>query len=124
MLLLLYIALILAVHLIPLSGNALDRNFVGPLRADHLLHCLLFFPWMVLVSPRLRSRPAGPRKITPGRHPVIGWLGLGIGLAAGAEALQLFVASRSFNPLDALFNALGVLLGAGAMALAGKWFKV
>ena len=40
------------------------------------------------------------------------WMWLGIILAVGAEGLHYWIPYRNFNPMDALFNALGVMIGA------------
>lgn len=49
------------------------------------------------------------------------WMVMGIGLAVAAEGLQHWLPLRSFNPMDVIFNVLGVMLG--AMALGG-WYAI
>lgn len=39
------------------------------------------------------------------------WLGLGILVAVATESLHYLIPYRGFNPLDAMFNILGVLAG-------------
>ncbi len=43
---------------------------------------------------------------------------LGIIFAASAEGIQYWLPYRGFNPMDVLFNVMGVLIGAG---LLGVW---
>jgi hypothetical protein len=125
MLLLFYIVLILVLNLVPIGGG-LNKVTIGPLRLDHLLHAALFLPWMALVCWRLQ-RTAGSWRLERKRLTLGGyllWMTPGIGLAGGVEALQYFVAARSFNPMDAVFNTLGVILGnAGTLILMDKNLK-
>jgi glycopeptide antibiotics resistance protein len=112
MLLLFYIVLILVLNLVPIGGS-LNTTTVGPLRADYLLHAILFLPWMALVCWQIQ-RTAGSwrlerKRLTPGGYLL--WMTPGIGLAGGVEAMQYFVAARSFNPMDAVFNGVGVVVG-------------
>ena len=112
MLLLFYIVLILVLNLVPIGGS-LNTTTVGPIRLDYLLHSILFLPWMALVCWRLQ-RTAGSWRLERKRLTLGGyllWMTLGIGLANGVEAMQYFVAERSFNPMDGVFNAAGVVVG-------------
>jgi len=117
-----YAAVVLVLHVIPTSlapgsGFAPSRVYFLNLRADHLLHMLLFVPWMVLVRLHLYSeRVAGAAR----NKAALLWLALGLALAAGAEGLQYWVPYRSFNPLDLAGNLTGVLLGALAFAWPGR----
>lgn len=111
---LLYITLILVLHLIPLGEGGTNRFDLGPLRADYVLHTTLFIPWMFLFY--IKPDPGWKirfRRITP--LPFLGWMGLGIMLAAGAEGIQYWIDYRAFDPMDAMFNFLGVLIGAGIL---------
>lgn len=112
MLLLFYIVLILVLNLVPIGGS-LNTTTVGSIRLDYLLHAILFLPWMALVCWQIQ-RTAGSWRLERKRLDPRGcllWMTLGIGLAGGAEALQYFVAERSFNWMDGVFNAAGVVVG-------------
>ena len=111
-------------HLIPLGEGGTDRYDLGPLRADYLLHTMIFIPWMFLISlTRENSSNSGLkirfRRITP--LPFLGWMALGILLAFGAEAIQYWIDYRAFNPMDGMFNALGVVLGALVLVVAQRF---
>ncbi len=113
---LLYIGLIIVLHLIPLGEAALNTTKFGPFRLDYLLHTALFLPWMFLFYIKSDSGwKIQFRWLTP--LPFLGWLGLGLLLAAGAEGIQYWVDYRAFNPMDAVFNMLGVVVGAGVLVL-------
>jgi glycopeptide antibiotics resistance protein len=108
-----YILFVIGLHVVPMGGAAtLSSTGVGPLRADYLLHLVIFFPWMFFL-------PCQPKMSKVSVHRKWwGWLGLGIMLAAGAEVLQLWVPYRTFNPVDVVFNMAGVVVGgAGIMAV-------
>ena len=100
---------VIGLNVIPLggSGGALNRTDVGPLRADYLLHAAVFLPWMFLPGITPAGAAAGWRFQT-----WAGWFLLGLILAVGAETIRLGVSYRAFNPMDAVFNAGGVVLGA------------
>ena len=97
------------------SMSALNRIEFGPFRADYLLHSVVFLPWMFffLVGWKEQSVPLSRWMI---------WLVLGILLAVAMESLQLAISYRAFNPMDAAFNVLGVVLG-GVLVVVIKWIK-
>jgi len=138
--LILYITLILVLHLIPLGEGGTSRFDLGFLRADFIMHTLVFIPWMFLVySTRPRIEDSGNKKqsssnsrqkwgsfswikqrkaLSPGAF--LFWIFIGIVLAFGAESIQYWVSYRAFNPMDAMFNSLGVLIGAGMVLLVQR----
>ena len=128
-----YIFLVIILHLIPMGDYQLNTFQFGSLRAEHLLHSLVFLPWIFLfcfkpgkrvgVGESVRrsvGEPVNTKRRVGGRveKSFVGlgtwlvWMGLGLVLAVGVEGLHYWVPYRSFNPMDALFNALGVLIGA------------
>jgi glycopeptide antibiotics resistance protein len=116
---LLYIGLIILLNIIPLDGAALNTTKFGPFRLDYLLHTALFLPWMFLFY----IKPDSGWKIQFRRHtplPFLGWLVLGLLLALGSEGIQYWVHYRGFNPMDAMFNALGVIVGAGVFIIVQR----
>ncbi len=117
---LLYIALIITLHLIPLGGAALNTTRLGTFRLDYLLHTALFIPWMFLFY----IKPGSGRipEIRPVRPlPFLGWLALGLVLAGAAEGIQYWIYYRGFNPMDGMFNMLGVVLGAVFVVQCSKF---
>ena len=128
-----YIFLVLALNMIPMGDFQLNTIQFGPLRADHLIHSFVFLPWMFLfyLKPSkqtevgnsvrrsvdeivITKRNTGVmvEKSSMGLGTQLVWMGLGLILAVGAEGIHYWVPYRSFNPMDALFSALGVLIGA------------
>jgi len=103
-----YILLLLLLHVVPLGPADVNQYGVGGLRADYCLHALVFLPWMFLGP--FRRRPAALP--LPKTARAAAWLGLGIVAAVFLEGLQYSLPYRSFNPLDAVFNAAGVTAGA------------
>jgi hypothetical protein len=131
-----YVAVIIGLHLIPLGEGGTSRFDFGPLRADYFLHALVFTPWMFLVylarpkrvgsgnikvnhSPNSRQARGifswikERKALSPGSFVV--WVFIGVAIAFGAESIQYWLSYRAFNPMDAMFNSLGVLIGAALL---------
>ena len=103
--------LVLLLHIIPTSTvNEVDlssRTFLF-IRADFLVHLLLFIPLMVLVWLYLnRENITGIKRI----NTALLWLLGGVLFAAFVEGLQFFLPYRSFNLVDMVFNVSGVIVG-------------
>ncbi len=106
-----YIFVLIILNLAPLGGQALNTMKFGPFRMDYLLHTALFLPWMPLFFFReISAHENGKSGI--GIRKWILWIISGTVLALGVEISQYWIPKRSFNPMDALFNALGVAVGA------------
>jgi hypothetical protein len=112
----LYIFIIFILHIIPLGEGGTDRFDLGPIRADYLLHTLVFLPWMFFAGSAESKEQGGKRGAVSGKRMFLGWMGLGILLAVGVEGLQYWLDYRAFNPMDAAFNILGVVVGGIAMS--------
>ena len=106
-------------HVLPMGSDiaALNRMELGPFRADYLLHALVFLPWMFLL---LFAPQEGIR--VGWIWMWLGWLGLGVIIAVGAEMMQLWVPYRAYNPMDAVFNVAGVFIG-GVLVLLIRQFE-
>jgi len=138
-----YISLVIILHLIPTPGRLeISSAEVGFIRMDYLLHVLVFLPWMFLVGSvrsqglrdmmqGTRTREQGPGALFPtpdNRQQAtdnrirffLVWMAIGIALAIGAEGIQYWLPHRTYNPWDAVFNALGVVIGA-VLILGGWW---
>lgn len=115
----LYVVLVIGLQVVPLGGGdggGLNTITVGLLRADYLLHALLFMPWMALLFVRLRwGSKWRVEWVRVGAGRAVAWMVLGIGLVVAAEGIQYWIPYRGFNPMDALFNGLGVVLGAAVV---------
>jgi len=106
MLVFLYIIIVIALHLIPMGGYSINRMNFGPFRGDYLIHLICFLPWMFLLTFSSHKRKIGALK-------GLAWMGIGIILAVIVETIHCWLPHRSFNPMDAMFNVAGVVVGAG-----------
>jgi len=79
------------------------------IRANYLVHMVIFLPWMLLVWLYLNAKNMYDKKRT---KRAVQLFFVGVFLAAFAEVLQYWFPYRSFNPMDLLFNVSGVVLGA------------
>ena len=107
-----YIIFILTLHIISTptgsNGVALSDTEIAKIRADYLLHTLVFLPWMVLVWLYLNSNNIRGRER---RNRTIIWICAGVFLSVFAEGIQYWLPYRGFNVIDIAFNISGVLLG-------------
>jgi len=124
--LLLYISVLALLHVLPLGGGDLSAMKIILFRADYLLHSLVFLPWMFFGWFRPGGSGAAHMTIVRGQtqtsyphrqmnFPLYRWLALGAVLAVGLEGAQYLLPYRSFNPMDAVYNLLGVMTGWGAL---------
>ncbi len=112
-----YLVLVFILHVIPTGpseggGLALSSRVVLFIRADYLLHLLIFVPLMVLVWLHLNKENITGR--TRFNHTLY-WLAAGVLFAAFVEGVQCLLAHRAYNPVDLILNVSGVLLGAVIM---------
>lgn len=100
-----YIITLILLSVISINGElAPDRkHFIG-IRADYIIHAIFFVPWMVLAN--LRWNQSNKCKAF--------WYLLGIGavLAIASEIVQLLIPKKTFNPIDLIANAVGIVNGA------------
>ena len=90
----------------PTSGFEPKNGSKSDFRWDYLIHFMVFFI-LALLFGYLRSAKVY-RNI---KKEVIWFLIAGSGYAVLTECIQLFIVSRTFNPLDLMYNVLGVLTG-------------
>ena len=83
-------------------ASSRESNF----RWDYPLHFLVF-----LILALLFGYWRGAKVIRNVKKDVTWFLIAGSGYAVLTESIQLFIESRSFNPLDLIYNVLGVLSG-------------
>ena len=108
----LYVIVVLILHLIPTStgnGVALSSRVILFVRADYLLHLIMFVPLMILVWLYLNKENI--TGVTRFNHALL-WLVAGIFFAVILEAIHFLLPHRSFNPVDLILNVSGVILGA------------
>ncbi len=142
---LIYIMIMLVLHIIPTGqiGIELSRTEIGPIRANQLVHSLVFLPWMFMAV-ILKYKAVSRKKKAEGRRGEVkgikvriaerltlaaqsvscnlqfflGWFVLGIIFALSVEGIQYWLPFRIFNPTDAFFNILGVVISAALLAAA------
>lgn len=95
-----YLGYVLMLVVFPFhSANELNHITILQLRADYILHALLFLPW-AFFRPAFGIKP--------------GWCLLnGLAFAAGSEGLQYLLPYRSWYINDLVANVLGVVFGFG-----------
>jgi len=104
-LIIIYISTILALSAAIINTKvALNRTRVLEVRLDHLLHMLLFIPWMVLIRWRWSEKE--------GYWFYFLAMATGFLLACFSEGIQFFIPGRSSNLLDLLANFIGIFIGA------------
>ena len=100
-----YLISLFIIAVLPLnstSESALVDVFVVNIRLDHLLHAILFLPWVFLYLLNFRVAGLFDKLIM---------VGAGLLMAFATEGVQYFLTYRSYNINDLLANWLGVLIG-------------
>jgi VanZ family protein len=106
-----YISTLFLIAVLPLNGSsefALNHNFVLSIRLDHLLHSVIFIPW-ILIGRTCKNLSFAFL------------LTFGILLATLTEGIQYFLPYRSFNINDMVSNILGVLIGLIVLFFKGMY---
>jgi VanZ family protein len=99
-----YVLTILALSVAVINTKvALNQSWVLHVRFDHLLHVLLFIPWMVLARWRWQGKKSFGFYFLA--------LAAGLLLAMVSEGVQIILPYRSFNIVDLGANCVGVVLG-------------
>jgi VanZ family protein len=103
--------ILVSVALVDTAVRLNKIHFLG-IRSDHLLHVLLFIPWMLLVRWRWPER----------KNVAVFCLALAAGLLMTgiSEGLQLFIPYRSCSFLDMLADSTGLGIGAAAFLMRRK----
>ncbi|MFN5306557.1 MAG: VanZ family protein [Bacteroidota bacterium] len=96
-----YVFIILLGIVLPINTkeSVINHTFILGIRLDYLIHIIIFSPWFLFYS----STYFKMNKFL--------WLFTGFGLAILLEGIQSMIPYRTFNTLDMLFNAAGILLG-------------
>ncbi len=99
-----YFVVVMLLLWLPLSGLGVALNsYVFGLRADHLVHAIVFVPCVVLL-----------RSVCLQWRTVAVW-GAALLFALVTECVQYFLPYRSFDVNDLIANTLGVTLGLVAL---------
>ena len=90
----------------PTSGIEPKSGSEDGIRWDYPMHFIVFFILALLFGYWRISLAANNR-----RREITWFLIVGAVYAVSTECIQLFIVYRSFNPLDLMYNVLGVLTG-------------
>lgn len=114
-----YIAIILITAVISLNGTskALNDTYIFELRSDYLIHALLFFVLMFLIS--LAYDVTFKKKIKS----TVYWIIAALIIATVSEGVQYFLTYRAFNINDLAANITGVVLGAFFFFMKYRFFR-
>ena len=114
-----WLVCLVVLSIIPnLTPESLQMKDESLLRTDYIQHLLVF-----LILPVLYYLSDGQTFIDRFISSPRVILFAGILFACFTEALQLAVPGRTFNPVDMLLNAMGVLAGAGLVWLWRRKMK-
>lgn len=116
-----YIFVVFLLAILPFnnSDTLIKNTFLRGIRLDHIVHALLFFPWMFFLTLFPEKKIIVRVKLS-----AINWFFGGILLAFGAEAVQYFVSYRSYTIPDLLFNIIGLVIGWLFISLFKKVLKL
>jgi VanZ family protein len=100
---------IILVSVLPVNSKSpsfpLNSNHLFHIRLDHLVHAIIFIPWVVVIWLVIRFNfRTVPLKATA-------CLALCLLFAAAMEFVQYFLPYRTFSIYDLLANGAGVILG-------------
>jgi glycopeptide antibiotics resistance protein len=102
-----YLSSLILIAILPLNGSsemALNNVFIIHLRLDHLLHGLLFLPW-IFIGITCKQMETRILIVT------------GLLAAILLESIQFFLPYRSFSINDMISNVLGLITGLPALYL-------
>ena len=104
-----YITIILLLLVLPLNGTFRLSNVYFGFRSDHIVHCLIFTPFISLCFlGRLTSKT---RRL----------LGFGYAFASFCEFLHVLIPYRTASIFDLLANYIGVTIGFLLFKLAQRY---
>jgi VanZ family protein len=102
----LWVAGILFLSLTPQAQNGQTNGESSPIRIDYLQHFIAYFILAVLFYIWKSNNKYQLRNAL-----VVIFLAGGLAFAGISEVLQIYLSSRTCNPVDFIFNALGILTG-------------
>jgi VanZ family protein len=104
-----YVTIILLLLVLPLNGTIRLSNFYFGFRSDHIIHCLIFTPFMLLGY-------LGRVAIMPKYLLIYGFI-----FASFCELLHVFIPYRQASIFDLFANFLGVFIGFLCLKLAQRF---
>jgi hypothetical protein len=111
-----YVSVILLLMLIP-TGTQINLNHsIYGFRADHIIHSMLFVPYMLLIGLINKTLPLFDlikKKLL-----------VALGFGALCETFHLFLPYRSFSIFDYFANCFGITIGLLLFIGIGKYIQV
>ena len=105
----LYISIILLLLIIPLDGTFRLSSVYFGFRSDHIVHCMIFAPFMILCY-------LGRIAILPRILLIYGFT-----FASFCESLHVFIPYRNASIFDLLANYLGIIISFLILKLAQRF---
>ena len=104
-----YIATILLLLVLPLNGTINLTNVYFGFRSDHIVHCLLFTPFISLCYLSVTTQKTGKLLV------------YGYVFAAFCETLHIFIPYRNASIFDFFANCIGISVGYLVFFVFLKW---
>ena len=102
-----YTIILILLALLPVngSGSVINHTYVVSIRLDYLIHCIIYLPWMYLLS-KLTGINISHRFL---RTLIIIFTAFMFSIIN--EVVQYYLPYRAFNINDLLANMLGIAMG-------------
>lgn len=94
-----FLILLAILMTVPIANGNINDTFVAGFRADYMIHCLLFLPWL-WIGQLLLGR----------KFKCLLWSTIGIISVVALEYIQMLLPYRGFNINDIIAGIIGVLV--------------
>lgn len=108
----LYLLILIILMVIPTGNANINDTFVLGFRGDHVVHCLVYMPWMIARS--------GISSKSINRYV---WFIVGLVVVIGLEYIQMLLPYRAFNINDIVAGGVGLLLSLPLNMIYQKYKK-
>lgn len=94
-----FLLFIILLMTVPIGNGNINNTFVVGLRADYIIHCILFLPWLWIGQMMFAQKL---------KHLL--WSIIGIITVVALESIQILLPYRGFNINDIIAGIIGILL--------------
>lgn len=94
-----FLTFLFLLMIIPIGNGKINDTYIIGFRADYIIHCLIYIPWVFV----------GKILLNNNLKPIV-WMLFGVILSAVLEFIQLIIPYRSSNINDMIAGIIGVLL--------------